>query len=73
MYMKVQIQMGKLEIDMIDAWYKGNDLVNAIVGKKTVNGKERKIIVVINAPGLINVPWKDNIDGIIFSGMGGAE
>ena len=58
---------------MIDAWYKGNDLVNAIVGKKTVNGKERKIIVVINAPGLINVPWKDNIDGIIFSGMGGAE
>ena len=66
MYMKVQIQMGKLEIDMIDAWYKGNYLVNAIVGKKTVNGKERKIIVVINAPGLINVPWKDNIDGIIF-------
>ena len=65
--------MGKLEIDMIDAWYKGNYLVNAIVGKKTVNGKERKIIVVINAPGLINVPWKDNIDGIIFSGMGGAE
>ena len=48
-------------------------MVNAIVGKKTVNGKERKIIVVINAPGLINVPWKDNIDGIIFSGMGGAE
>jgi hypothetical protein len=48
-------------------------LVNAIVGKKTVNGKERKIIVVINAPVLINVLWKDNIDGIIFSGMGGAE
>ena len=48
-------------------------MINAIVGKKTVNGKERKIIVVINAPVLINVLWKDNIDGIIFSGMGGAE
>ena len=43
-------------------------MVNAIVGKKMVNGKEkeRNIIVVINAPGLINFPWKDNIDGIIF-------
>ena len=42
MYMKVQIQMGKLEIDMIDAWYKGNDLVNAIVGKKRLMEKKEK-------------------------------
>ena len=57
----------------MDAWHDGNDLVNAIVNKKTVDGKTRKIIVVINAPGPINVDWKDSVDGIIFSGMGGAE
>ena len=54
----------------IDAWHNGNELVNAIVGKKQTG---QKIIVVINAPGPINVDWKDSVDGIIFSGMGGAE
>jgi beta-glucosidase len=54
----------------MDAWHNGNELVNAIVAKKQSG---QKILVVINAPGPINVPWKDNVDGIIFSGMGGSE
>jgi beta-glucosidase len=44
--------------------------VNAIVAKKKDG---QKILVVINAPGPINLPWKDKVDAIIFSGMGGSE
>ena len=54
----------------MDAWHNGNELVDAIAGKKK---EGQKILVVINAPGPINVPWKDNVDAILFSGMGGAE
>jgi beta-glucosidase-like glycosyl hydrolase len=54
----------------MDAWHNGNGLVNAIVAKKKSG---QKILVVINAPGPINVPWKDSVDAIVFSGMGGAE
>ena len=54
----------------MDAWHNGNELVNAIVAKKQSG---QKILVVINAPGPINVPWKDSVDAIIFSGMGGSE
>ena len=57
----------------MNAWHNGNELVEKIVGKKTVDGKTRKIVVVINAPGPINLPFLSNVDGIIFSGMGGAE
>ena len=70
-YIELETSVGD-RYDM-DAWHNGNELVTKIVGKKTVSGKERKIIVVINAPGPINVPWKDDVDAIVFSGMGGAE
>ena len=51
----------------LDAWHSGNDLVNAVLEKN------QKVIVVINAPGPINLPWLENIQGLIFSGFGGAE
>jgi beta-glucosidase len=55
----------------MNAWHNGNELVKAIVDKKKSG---QKILVVINAPGPINVnEWKNGVDGIIFSGMGGAE
>jgi beta-glucosidase len=54
----------------MDAWHKGNDLVNAIIEKKKDG---QKILVVINAPGPINLPWMDRVDAIVFSGMGGSE
>jgi beta-glucosidase len=57
----------------MDAWHDGNNLVQKIIDNRTVGGKTRKIIVVINAPGPINLPFLSNVDGIIFSGMGGAE
>ena len=43
------------------------ELVNAV---KEVNDN---IIVIINSPGPINVPWLPNIKALIHSGLGGAE
>ena len=51
----------------LNAWHSGNQLVDAVL---EVNNN---IIVVINAPGPINLPWLDKIKGLIFSGFGGAE
>ena len=51
----------------LNAWHSGNELVEAVL---EVN---ENVIVVINAPGPINLPWLDKIKGLIFSGFGGAE
>ena len=51
----------------LDAWHKGNKLVNEIVA---VN---QNVIVVINAPAVINVPWLDKVRAVIFSGFPGME
>ena len=51
----------------LDAWHSGNELVQAVVGTN------KPVIVVINSPGPINLPWLNGIKGLIFSGLGGAE
>ena len=33
----------------------------------------KNIIVVINSPGVVNIPWKDKVRAIIYSGFPGAE
>ena len=51
----------------LDAWHSGNQLVS------TVLETNKSVIVVINSPGPINVPWLDEVQGLIFSGLAGAE
>ena len=51
----------------LDAWHGGNDLVEAVY---SVN---QNIIVVINSPGPINLPWLEKVKGLVHSGLGGAE
>ena len=51
----------------LNAWHSGNELVEAVLG---IN---QNVIVVINSPGPINLPWLDKIKGLIYSGFGGAE
>ena len=51
----------------LDAWHSGNELVQAVLEKN------KNVIVVINAPGPINLPFLNDIKGLIFSGLGGAE
>ena len=53
----------------LNAWHSGNDLINAVLETKV----KENVIVVINSPGPINLPWYDKVKGLIFSGLGGAE
>ena len=54
----------------MNAWHNGNELVKNV----TQSSSCRKKVVVINAPGPINVDtWIDDVDGVVFSGMGGGE
>ncbi len=50
-----------------NVWHKGNDLVTGIIGAKTA---DQKVIVIINAPAVVNLPWKDDVDGILYIGWG---
>ena len=51
----------------LDAWHSGNELIEA------VSEKNKNVIVIINSPGPVNLPWFNKIKGLIMSGFGGAE
>ena len=51
----------------LDVLHNGNELIEKIA---EVN---KNIIVVINAPSVVNIPWRDKVKAIIFSGFPGAE
>ena len=51
----------------LDLWYNANELIENIT---EVN---ENVIVVINAPATVNLPWLEKVKGIIFSGFPGAE
>ena len=51
----------------LNVWYKGNELIEKVA---EVN---QNVIVVINAPSVVNVPWLDKVKGVLFSGFSGAE
>ena len=61
----------------LDVFHQGNELVDAICNIKETSykkaGKDLKIVVVINSPSAVNVPWKDQVDAILYSGFPGAE
>ena len=64
-YIKLEKSLGD-RLDL-DAWHSGNELIEAVL---EIN---KNVIVVINAPGPINLPWLAKIKGLIFSGFGGSE
>ena len=51
----------------LDLWYNANELIENIT---EVN---KNVIVVINAPATVNLPWLDQVKGVIFSGFPGSE
>lgn len=51
----------------LDVWYGGNELI------ENITATNKSVIVVINAPATVNLPWKDKVNAIIFSGLPGAE
>ena len=51
----------------LDAWHNGNELVESVLNVTD------NVIVVINAPSVINLPWRNKVKAIIFAGFPGAE
>jgi len=51
----------------LNLWHNGNELVDAVA---SVN---KNTIVVIHAPGPVNLPFLDKVKGIVFAGMPGQE
>ena len=51
----------------LDLWHGANLLIQKVA---KVN---KNIIVVIDAPAVVNVPWLDDVKAVIFSGFPGAE
>ena len=53
-----------------EPWHDGTGLVNEVLDKKT---STQKVIVVINAPSVVNMPWFENVDAVLFAGMAGSQ
>jgi len=53
-----------------DVWHNGNGLVQKVLSSKT---DSQKVVVIINAPAVVNLEWKDSVDAILFIGMPGAQ
>jgi len=51
----------------LDLWHGGNELIEAVAAAN------KNTIVVIHAPGPVNVPFLNKVKGIIFAGMPGQE
>ena len=61
------LENSKGDREDLNVWYGGNELIEKVA---EVN---KNIIVVINAPAVVNVPWLDKVKAVIFSGFAGAE
>jgi beta-glucosidase len=51
----------------LDVLHNGNDLIEKVA---EVN---ENVIVVINSPSVVNLPWRNKVKGIIYSGFPGSE
>ena len=51
----------------LDLWYNANELI------ENITEVYENVIVVINAPATVNLPWLDKVKGVIFSGFPGSE
>ncbi len=51
----------------LDLWHGANELIEKIV---EIN---KNVIVVINAPSVVNLPWLNKVRAVLFSGFPGAE
>ena len=63
----MQIENSKGDREDLNAWHGGNELV------EKVSDVNKNVIVVVNAPSVVNMPWIDKVRAIVFSGFAGAE
>ena len=63
----VTVEGNKGDRQNLDLWHDGNELIDAVASAN------KNTIVVIHAPGPVNVPFLDKVKGIVFAGMPGQE
>ena len=63
----VVLENSKGDREDLNVWYGGNELIEKVA---EVN---KNVIVVINAPAVVNVPWLDKVKALVFTGFAGAE
>ena len=51
----------------LNLWHGANELIEKVAKAN------KNVIVVINAPAVVNLPWLDKVKAVIFSGFPGAE
>ncbi|ORX49994.1 hypothetical protein BCR36DRAFT_327415 [Piromyces finnis] len=51
----------------LDLWHNGNELVAAVAAANP------NTVVVIYSPGVVNLPFIDDVDGLVYAGMPGKE
>ena len=64
-YLQVEESIGDRKD--LNLWHGANELI------QKVSEVNKNIIVVINAPAVVNLPWLDKVKGVIFSGFPGSE
>ena len=64
-YLQVENTIG--DRPNLDLWHGGDELIEKVV---SVN---KNVIVIINAPSVVNIPWLDKVRAVIYSGFPGAE
>ena len=63
----IEVENTKGDREDLNAWHGGNELV------EKVSDVNKNVIVVVNAPSVVNMPWIDKVRAIVFSGFAGAE
>ncbi|ORX77170.1 hypothetical protein BCR32DRAFT_283457 [Anaeromyces robustus] len=63
----IVVEGNKGDRQSLDLWHNGNELVEAVAAAN------KNTIVVIHAPGPVNLPFLDDVKGIIMAGMPGQE
>lgn len=64
-YLKVEGNSG--DRNDLDLWHNGNELVAAVAAAN------KNTLVVIYSPGVVNLPFNDDVSGIVYAGMPGQE
>jgi len=63
----IVVEGNKGDRQNLDLWHNGNELVEAVAAANN------NTVVVIHAPGPVNLPFLDQVRGIVFAGMPGQE
>jgi len=63
----ITVEGNKGDRKNLDLWHNGNELVSAVAAAN------KNTVVVIYSPGVVNLPFIDEVNGLVYAGMPGQE